>query len=54
MVGVYSRDRRVEIREGDAFLGGAVFTADLAQGSCTVSARRHSQLMPTPTGPDVR
>jgi len=39
MVGVYSRDRRVEIREGDAFLGGAVFTADLAQGSCTVSAR---------------
>lgn len=39
MVGVYSRDRRVEIREGDAFLGGAVFTADLSRGACTVSAR---------------
>ena len=39
MVGVYSRDRRVEIREGDAFLGGAVFTADLSRGVCRVSAR---------------
>jgi len=39
MVGVYSRDRRVEIRQGDAFLGGAVFTADLQRGTCGVSAR---------------
>lgn len=39
VVGVYSRDRRVEIREGDAFLGGAVFTADLSRGTCAVSAR---------------
>lgn len=39
MVGVYSRDRRVEIREGDAFLGGAVFTADLKTGACTISPR---------------
>ena len=42
MMGVYSRERRVEIREGDAFLGGVVFTADLAQGACSVWACRET------------
>lgn len=39
LVGVYSRERRADVRRGDAWLGGAILTADIPKGTCTVTAR---------------